>query len=215
MKFYKNWYFPENEKHFLIYLQHFDSAEYQLEVRQKSFKYLDNTRTAIDIGANVGLWSRDLCKTFNQVKLFEPYPLNVDCLRKNLEDFDNFSIFEIALSNEKGLGELFIEDENGLGSCTLVSSKPKATKVDVQKRLLDGFDFENIDYIKMDVQFHELEVIQGGINTLKKHSPVLCVEACRRTPEEKSYVKKIHSLLKSLDYKIVGKFGKELFYKKL
>jgi len=41
----------------------------------------------------------------------------------------------------------------------------KSEKIKIMK--LDDFNFNEIDYIKIDVQFHELEVIEGGINTLK------------------------------------------------
>ena len=79
---------------------------------------------------------------------------------------------------------------------------------------LDDFNFNEIDYIKMDVQFHELEVIEGAINTLIKNNPVLCIEAARRNEEELSYVKKWGQILESIGYKIIGGIYKELFFKK-
>ena len=213
MKIYKNWYFPDTEEHFIEYLNHHNSNDYQKEQREASFKFLDNKRTAIDIGANVGLWAKDFCKIFRDVKLFEPYKLNLECLAKNLENYKNFEIFEYALSNEVGLGKLFI-DKKGLGGNTLISNIELTEDVEVQITKLDEFNFINIDYIKIDVQFHELEVIEGSVNTLEKNNPVLCIEACRRNEEELSYVKKIVKILDSLNYKIVGGLGKELFFRK-
>ncbi len=213
MKIYKNWYFPDTEEHFIEYLNHHNSNDYQKEQREASFKFLDNKRTAIDIGANVGLWAKDFCKIFRDVKLFEPYKLNLECLAKNLENYKNFEIFEYALSNEVGSGKLFI-DKKGLGGNTLISNIELTEDVEVQITKLDEFNFINIDYIKIDVQFHELEVIEGSVNTLKKNNPVLCIEACRRNEEELSYVKKIVKILDSLNYKIVGGLGKELYFKK-
>lgn len=213
MKIFKNWYFPNTEEHFIEYLKNQSSNEYQKEQRMASFKFLKNKRTAIDIGANVGLWAKDMCKIFNEVKLFEPYQQNTECLKKNLGIYNNYEIFECALSNKSGLGKLYIQ-EKGLGGNTLSQIGETNKKEEIQLMKLDSFSFKDVDYIKIDVQFHELEVIEGGIVTLKNNNPILCIEAARRNEEELSYVKKFVKILEGLSYKIIGGLGKELFFKK-
>ena len=108
MKFYKNWYFPQTENKFIEYLKNLDTDEYQKNQRDASIKLIDNSRTAIDIGANIGFWARDLCKIFKNVVLFEPHKLNIECLKKNLENYSNFTTYEYALSNFKGIGDTFL-----------------------------------------------------------------------------------------------------------
>lgn len=215
MKLYKKWYFPEDEEHFVKYLDELGVDEYQKKQRDASFKFLDSHRTAIDIGANIGLWSRDICKTFKKAILFEPFPKNIECLKKNLETFNNFEILEVALSNESGKIDLHYNDNN-VGESTIRKNKlanfQDSMKVDVKR--LDDYSFNEIDYIKIDVQFHELEVIQGAINTLTNNNPVLCIESARRNQEELEYVRSFASILEKLQYKIVGELGKELFFKK-
>lgn len=213
MKIFKNWYFPDTEEHFINYLKDNNTDKYQYEQRNTSFSFLDKKRVAIDIGANVGLWAKDICKIFKEVKLFEPFKLNAECLNKNLENYSNFQIFDCALSNKNSLGELYIH-EKGLGANSLVPSDGITKTENIQLKKLDDFEFQNVDYIKIDVQFHELEVIEGSINTLKKNNPVLCVEAARRNEEELAYVKKFIKILNTLNYKIIGGKGKELFFKK-
>jgi len=213
MKIYKDWYFPDSEEHFIKYLKQQNTNEYQKEQRKTSLSFLESKRTAIDIGANVGLWAKDFCEIFHEVMLFEPYKLNIECLKKNLENYQNFQIFDCALSNKNSLGELYIH-EKGLGANSLVPSDGITKTENIQIKKLDDFEFQNVDYIKIDVQFHELEVIEGSIDTLKNNNPVLCIEAARRNEEELSYVKKFVTILESLNYKIVGGFGKELFFKK-
>ena len=213
MKIYKDWYFPDTEEHFIQYLKNQNTNDYQKAQREASFNFLENKRIAIDIGANVGLWARDFCKIFKEVKLFEPYKPNTECLKKNLEPFKNFEIFEYALSNKNGVGELHI-NEKGLGANTLRSITDITKKEEIQIMKLDNYDFQDVDYIKIDVQFHELEVIEGSIVTLKNNNPVLCIEAARRNEEELTYVKKFVKILENLNFKIVGQSGKELFFKK-
>ena len=216
MKFRHNWYFPDTEKHFI---KHFDvnkdTNEYQQIQRLNSFSHVKNFRNAIDVGANIGLWAKDICKKFQRAYLFEPHEKNVECLKKNLENFKNYEIYKCALSNKNDLLDLHVYPE-GLGGNTI--SPPPNSSSDitekVQANVLDSYNFKNVDYIKIDVQFHELEVLEGSLETLKKNNPVLCIEAARRDQEELSYVKKFVELLNGLNYKIVGEAGKELFFKK-
>ncbi len=216
MKFRHNWYFPDTEEHFIEYFDvNKDTNEYQKIQRLNSFGHVENFRNAIDVGANIGLWAKDICKEFKRAYLFEPHKENVQCLRKNLENLINYEIYECALSNKKDLFNLHIYPK-GLGGNTLSpppNSSSDITEI-VQANVLDSYNFKNIDYIKIDVQFHELEVLEGSLETLKNNNPVLCIEAARRDQEELSYVKKFVELLNGLNYKIVGEAGKELFFKK-
>ena len=49
-------------------------------------------------------------------------------------------------------------------------------KMTCQVRKLDDFQL-NPYFVKIDVQGHELEVLKGGIDTLKRHHPVLLIES--------------------------------------
>ena len=79
------WWFPDTEDHFPKMLDKSISkggpAEYQYQVRDRSLQFVTNKRVALDIGANVGLWSRSLVKHFETVVAFEPVPMFRDCLR--------------------------------------------------------------------------------------------------------------------------------------
>ncbi|SNT36751.1 methyltransferase, FkbM family [Tropicimonas sediminicola] len=49
-------------------------------------------------------------------------------------------------------------------------------QVDVETRRLDSFDIRDLGFIKIDVEGHELEVLQGGKETLARETPVLLIE---------------------------------------
>ena len=74
-------------------------------------------------------------------------------------------MYNVALSNQSGKGELLISEEgvgsNSLNDFALKSSKP----ITVEKKRLDDYNFMNVDYIKIDVQFYELNVLQGAYKT--------------------------------------------------
>ena len=92
--------------------------------------------------------------------------------------------------------------EEAIGSNSLSDYKMNPNNfINIPTKKLDDFKFRNVSYIKMDVQFHELEVLEGAKKTLKNNSPVLCIECARRNEDELNYVKKIVSLLDKLNFK--------------
>jgi len=219
MKLVEGWYLPDGEKHFSYYLKEAKKSkfprEYQKLQRDKSIEFVDRFETAIDIGACVGFWTKDLCKLFKKTICFEPYKKSSDCLKENLKEFNNYELHNIALSNQNGKGDLLVSEE-GIGSNSLNGfALNKAMPIRIEKKRLDDYQFTNVDYIKIDVQFYELFVLQGAYKTLKENNPLLCIECARRNKEELKYVKKINEFLIKLNYKIVGGIGKELFFKKL
>lgn len=217
MFFYEGWYLPDGEKHFkeaLTSVKHtHQRKQYQKEHRDLSLSHVTSFNTAIDIGACVGFWSRDLCKRFDKVICFEPYPESAACLKQNLKLFNNFKIEPVALSNETGLSKLYVS-KSGIGGNSISHKSEMWPAINVKTKKLDDYHFDNIDYIKMDVQFFELSVLQGADNTLKENDPVVCIECARRDQEELEYVTKIVDFMSELGYSIVGMHMKEIFFKK-
>ena len=75
------------------YEQHFEKeirksgGEYQWWVREESFKYVTKWRTAIDVGACIGLWTRDMVEKFDYVHAFEPFGDSGDCLIQKIINY--------------------------------------------------------------------------------------------------------------------------------
>ena len=116
------WYLPIKEKHFESFLiasaEPGKDGEYQKSQRMKSFTFLEHYNTAIDIGACVGFWTKDLCETFNNVICFEPAHINAECLKLNLVNYKNYRLYKIWLSNTTGTKKLMISEE-AIGSNSL------------------------------------------------------------------------------------------------
>lgn len=170
------WWFPDTETHFPRMLEKSISkggpAEYQYQARNKSLAHVKQFRTCIDIGANVGLWSRDLVKKFERVIAFEPVPLFRECLQKNVVS-TNFVIHPLALGDQDTTARMNITegntghthiDPNSIGSG------------DTQVVRLDNLHISNVDYIKMDCEGFEYRVIKGAEQTIKQWRPVIVVE---------------------------------------
>jgi len=213
MKFINNWYLPEEDTHFEKYLS--QNKNYQFVQRLNSLKFVNSFKLAIDIGACVGFWAKDLCKIFSKVICFEPYKPSADCLEKNLNYFKNYNLYRIALSKNSGTSRLFFNKESVGGNTLGQDGTNFKNFIDIPIKTLDNYNFKNVNYIKMDIQFHELDALIGGTKTLIDNDPVLCIECAQRNQKEINYTDEIIKFLKDLKYSIVGHHIKEIFFKKI
>lgn len=156
--------------------------------------------TAIDVGAHYGFYTTKMAREAGaegKVLAFEPNEINRGFLEKNLKQNDlTASVLNCALSDYDGTGKLFTygQQDNDSGKNFLRGSsnheafyaeyhqgKPAAyPQYDSQVRVttLDrvAADLLRVDLIKMDVWGAELNVLEGGKLTLKKHMPRIVVE---------------------------------------
>lgn len=144
-------------------------------------KLLRSERKFIDIGANIGIYSYYFSKYFNKIEAFEPLPSVTEPLRLSLRS--NVAIHNIALSNDFGKLQLYVPLHNnievpGLASLEVRKKPFHMYTVDVMK--LDDFGFSDVDLIKIDVEGHEYQVIEGAYHTIKKYRPVIIVEVEQR-----------------------------------
>ena len=144
---------------------------YQVESRQSILKTVSELvnfkpKLAIDIGANVGFWTKDFCETFEKVIAFEPIPSNVECLKKNVPN-TNLEIKEYALGARKQDTDIFFPQNGNSGSATFSPSnlvdESEIQKVPTKIRTLDD-ELVNVSeelaqncLIKIDVQGYEKE----------------------------------------------------------
>ncbi|MGC4002142.1 MAG: FkbM family methyltransferase [Pirellulales bacterium] len=162
-------YLPDGEAHMPSYLQQ-SGGVYQSKQLNRALEFVADYRTAIDIGAHVGMWSKILVGKFQRVVAFEPMRPLRECLEKNVVS-DRIQIVPIALGNRHG-SVSFDYDESHTG----------ATHIDAKRHgliplgMLDDFHIENVGFIKIDVEGFELDVLEGARETLLANHPVIIVE---------------------------------------
>lgn len=226
MKNIKGWYLPNWDKHFENHLQDINGKyEYQHPQRQYALSYVkDFTKNAIDVGSNIGFWSKEMCEKFNHVYAFEPHPDNIECYKENLKEFKNYTLYEKAVSNisNKQLTLYFSPDECGNaslnnfgvqeGSTTRKLDFEKLKTITVEVKTIDEYNFKNINFIKVDCQNHEKEVVEGAIETIQRCKPVLCLELPVRNEKEKNYRNNLIEYLKKYNYVFKGNLKKETIF---
>ncbi len=140
---------------------------------------LVNCNRAIDIGANVGVWSYWLSKYAKQVESFEPNPKIFNAL-KNIK-IKNVNSYNIALSNKSGSVDLLIPKgskgfSNQGASLSSIKVQGEHKSISIEAKCLDEYNFLDVDFIKIDVEGHEHEVIEGAQETIKKFKPTMVIE---------------------------------------
>ncbi len=130
-------------------------------------KICQQRNTAIDIGANVGLYSYRLSLLFKKVYSFE---INIE-LTEDLEVYNpgNIEIINTGLSSSEGEATLYIPVLNGhalTGWASLRAKNCLDTNQHIEKPVniakLDNFALQDISFIKIDVEGHEIEVLKGS-----------------------------------------------------
>lgn len=158
------------------------SIDGSLEPELKMLSRLaSKTDVALDIGANAGFYAFRMSKIFKKVYAFE---IN-DELTGDLRSYNpgNITVVPVGLSSEAEEATLYIPVLNGLlltgwaslapGNCPDATSE--LTKP-VKTATLDSFQLENVSFIKIDVEGHELHVLEGARQTLATHRPRILIE---------------------------------------
>jgi FkbM family methyltransferase len=172
---------------------------------------ISRNRVSIDVGANIGVYTRALAKLTPHVYAFEPSKELASLLRRIVPA--NVTVFESAASDHSGRGVLKIPVEDGRRSIGLATLESSADLVryeteDVKLVRLDDVIRHDVGFIKIDVEGHELAVLKGSTSLIYRSRPVLLVECEER--HNRGGTSKLFEFLKEFDY--VGKFVSEGYF---
>lgn len=148
------------------------------ERRELTFlkKYVKKSWICLDIGANIGFYTLNLSKLVDKngkIYAIEPSPTNYKKLNENIaiNNLDNCITSNIALSSQSGEFLFSVSPHHNSGWGRLGKWKSAQSEVIVNVKTLDDFlifnNISNIDFLKIDIEGHELEFLEGAKNTLK------------------------------------------------
>ena len=164
-----------------------DAGPDQATQRDTALRYVQQWRLCLDIGSNIGQWTRPLARRFDRVICFEPNPNFRECWRRNIKE-SNTELHPYGLSDsehtaQQGFNSTVLEQGDG----------------DVQCRTLDSFHLENVDLVKIDVDGHEVPLLEGARETLVRSNAVINIEMKRE--KRSGVVTKIEKILKEVGYR--------------
>jgi FkbM family methyltransferase len=169
-----------------FYVDHIQKIIYQtrdfyesitLNYLKVNYPYFKNI---IEVGANIGnhLLFYTTQMQVEQVSCFEPNTFIREILEKNIElNFleNTVKVFPVALGATQSGGLQTTTDIKNSGMNKVIVA-PEGAEKHVDILPLDYYHFDKIDFIKIDVEGHELEVLKGAEKTILNNKPVVMVE---------------------------------------
>jgi FkbM family methyltransferase len=145
--------------------------------------------TAIDVGANQGVFAYALSCRADRVVAFEPNPDYAAFARRMLRG--RAEVFELALSDRPGRGTFYVPlADDGMvlhlaGSLKRTHAQFRHNRTyQVEIRTLDEFACSDVRFIKVDVEGSEREVLDGARSTIAQSRPVMLLELLSGTHQD-------------------------------
>ena len=188
---FKNQKFKIHENDLISSIIEKTNQFYEIDIFNSFKDFIPKKGVFLDVGANIGNHSIMFSSHFKNVEVyaFEPFLLNYELLSYNTKFYPKIHPLKLALGSKEGIVHVAsFNDSNKGGAC--LSDKGEKCPV----MTLDSLNIENVSFIKMDIEGHELSAINGSIKTIIKSQPIIWVEDFTG--------KTIDYLVNNLNYKI-------------
>ena len=126
-----------------------------------------------DIGANVGDWSKFVVKEYQgldyKLFMFEPSLSAFNQLQQNIKDTEDRFFYKIGFGDKKEKIKIYYDNE-AQGSAGVFMKDAKYSEeieVDTIDRFCSKNNIQKIDFLKMDVQGYEYNILLGAEQMLK------------------------------------------------
>jgi FkbM family methyltransferase len=181
------------------------------EINVKRMLTISPNDVFVDVGANIGSFTIPFAKKAQKIIAFEPNNYSFELLKKNisLNHLTNVTTYNMAVSKKRGVVRFTYTNEplySGITNqdeSTNVTVRENAKADDNNIHLVNAIDLDSVllkedrvNWIKIDVEGHEVDVLQGAIQTMRTHKPKILIEIWPRNLE------KIKAMALNLRYSI-------------
>lgn len=201
-------------ENWLLFMAHINLIRMRGKQYESAFRrfshLLPDRGLVLDIGANLGVMSAYLAQKNSSWKIIaiEPIPLHVTIIHRFFQHkkLSNIDIVEKAISDKAGWVEMKVPLDEGMlqhGLASVEIQNDRAGELHqvhaiTLDQLMEQYPKEVVIGIKIDVENHEWEVLQGGIQTIQKYQPIIIAELWNDHKKEQC----LH-LLTSLGYRVM------------
>ena len=149
-------------------------------------KILKNIKQAIvfDIGANIGNHAISISQQCESIYAFEPDSETNLNLNKNIQlnNINNIYTYKVGLSDNECTSDFYVNISGNTGASTLHPSDDITQYKKCQIKLTTGDNFisnnaiKKIDLIKIDIEGHEIQALEGMKESIKLFKPIILLE---------------------------------------
>ena len=154
-------------------------------------KYIKKDWNCIDCGAYIGSHALTMSQLCSKVFLFEPQPLIFDCLAMTSQSLKikNWKINNFGLSNIDNGCIDFGTNNDGDGRILKNQKKNWKFNITIKTCKMDSLVLPKINFIKIDVEGHEYEVLEGAELLIKKDRPIIIMETFNTKKNQEKLIK--------------------------
>lgn len=140
-------------------------------------------RLAVDVGADAGNFAATVAPHALACVAFEPRAHQaLQLIQRFRQEGSEIEVQPVALSNKAGVVQMRVL-VNDPGRSTIDGANPledpdgsPMQTVRVPTLRLDDYHLHNLGLLKIDVEGHELAVLQGGVTTIQQSMPAIYIE---------------------------------------
>ena len=174
---------------------------YRADRFHDAMKHVKQWRGAVECGAHVGEWSRELATRFERVVAIEMNPASAECLRANLPAHPNVIVVNHAVGAHGGQVQISGK-KNSMGN--MVAGDGEDVWLDRLDDLTAVKETAAIDYLNVHVNGYELEVLLGAKETIAKHCPVTTVVIKRALADYGATPEDIFKFMDRVGYRVAS-----------
>lgn len=204
-----------------LYIQRLRAGQYQKSNWQFAQTLISDWRRAIDVGSNNACNAIHYAKKFATVECFEPTPLAQDLWLNTVKDnhVTNCNLYTVGVGEREYTTEILIHERNG-GHNHLAhwDKNPRANaenshrnRVTVDVKTIDSYQFQDVDFIKVDVEGYERFVLEGALATIDRCRPTIQLEIVGSQCRKFNYAAEdMIQWIRSWDYRVISRHRGQL-----
>ena len=138
-------------------------------------KYKFNPKNICYIGANEGQELPELIQFFpgSKIHCFEPQKKPFELLKNKFQKYENILLYNFALGEENKKVEMYINNNNQNMSSSILEPKDHIAhhpdvifsgKEEIEQKCFSDLDILDVDYLNIDAQGYELQILKGFDN---------------------------------------------------
>jgi len=199
-----------------LYIQRLKAGQYQKSNWQFAQTLIDNWTRAIDVGTNNACNAVNYAERFATVECFEPTPLAQQLWENTVRDngVTNCTLYKYGLGEKCYSTEILLHEKNG-GHNHLAhyDKNPRANplrgnrqRVKIDCKTIDSYNFQDVGFIKIDVEGYEKFVLEGALDTIKRCRPTIQLEIVANQCRKFGYWgEDMIEWIRSWDYQVVSR----------
>jgi len=171
-----------------------------------SYTHMNQFRTVIQAGGNIGVYPATMAGQFERVITVEPELVNYQALLLNVAGHANIEHHWAAFGDKIGTASVDHPYPENIGAHQLKAGD------DVRVLTIDSFCVDNCDFIQLDIEGYEHLALLGAERTIKKTYPVITLELKGLGSRYGYSDEDTIGLLQDWGYDIVGRVNRDVIF---